>query len=253
MGSTTNGTSITHEDNPEDFVDKVVEFPDGSVFERLESITDLRKDPGEGRVLYVCKQIKDADTPENNASHTSKSGDILVMKIKAQWPGPQNIVHAGPSAETAAELKALQRFRENQVEGVPHLITWKKGTQPTTGIHPGGYIIYIIMTRLPGTTLWDCGYWGMPDANREYIQQLFLLKLRTIQKLGIKPYDCALRNILWDPEMKQVSIVDFEHYEDNDEEIVLSNENTKLTLQSWGLVSRPPPRTWFQEWGLKGV
>ena len=43
--------------NPDDFLENVVEFPDGSRFERLEAITDFRKDPGEARILYLCRRV----------------------------------------------------------------------------------------------------------------------------------------------------------------------------------------------------
>ena len=171
------------------------------------------------------------------------------MKVKAQWPGPQNLIHAGPSPLTSAELKVLQLFRDQRTENVPHLITWKKAVQPHDGVHPGGYVIYTIMTLMPGQTLWDLMYWSMTDAERDEIREIFMTKLKEIRKLGIAPYDCALRNILWDPETKQMSIVDFEHYEELTEDI----DDEKAELQRWGLVHRPPPRTWFQEWGLKGV
>ena len=76
-----------------------------------------------------------------------------------------------------------------------------------------------------------------------------MAKLQEIRRLGIQPYDCALRNILWEKESKQLSILDFEHYEESDDPV----EDEKTEYQRWGLVPKPPPRTWFQEWGLKGV
>ncbi|KAK3704321.1 hypothetical protein LTR37_013874 [Vermiconidia calcicola] len=224
----------------EDFLDSVVEFPDGNRFKRLHAITDLRKDPGEARILYFCKRtdINDSD-PRDDQEY--------VMKIKAQWPGPQNIVHEGPSPQTAAELKVLQIFRDREMEGVPHLVTWKKTTQPTNGVHPGGYLVYTVMTRVPGQSLWDLGYWSTADSLRSQIQQSFLAKLREIRALGIAPFDCALRNVMWDKEHSKAGIVDFEHYR----EVVKDIDDETVELQRWGLVSRPIPGTWWQEWGLQ--
>src|ERR1700761_1394235 len=125
----TNGAPLG---NPEDFLDETVEFPDGSRFRRLRAITDFRKDPGEARILYICKRI---DTDDTDGGHETE----YVIKIKAQWPGPQNIVHDGPSPLTAKELQVLRLFQDQKVEGVPHLITWKKATQSAGGVHPGGY------------------------------------------------------------------------------------------------------------------
>ena len=226
--------------NPESFLEETVEFPDGSRFQRLHAITDFRKDPGEARILYICKRIFPNDTDNVNEEE-------YVMKVKAQWPGPQNLMHEGPSPLTAKELKVLQLFRDHRVEGVPHLVTWKKSTQSADGVNPGGYVMYTVMTKVPGNTLWDLGYWSLPTALRSDIQQTFLSKLREIRKLGIAPFDCALRNVLWDRETEQVSIVDFEHYKETESPI----EDENLELQRWGLMSRPVPGTWWVEWGLK--
>lgn len=239
-----NGVNGLPSGDPEDFIDKHVEFPDGSIFERLAPITDLRKDPGEGRIVYNCLRISGQASPIE-----TRSGGELVLKVKAQWPGPQNLIYEGPSEYTLAELKALQRFAELNTSDVPHLITWKKAIQSHNGIHPGGYLIYTIMTKLPGIALWDIGYYSITDDEREEIKATFMKKLQEIRRLSIAPYDCALRNVLWDRERQQVGVLDFEHYEESDEPVT----DEKTEFQRWGLVSRPPPRTWFQEWGLKGI
>jgi hypothetical protein len=228
--------------NPEDFLDKIIRFPDGSQFQRLHAISDFRKDPGEARILYECRRIDPSST-----NGDGQGDQTYILKVKAQWPGPQDLVHAGPSPLTAAELKALQLFRDNKIEGVPHLVTWTKGVQNENGAHPGGYLICTIMTKVPGDTLWNLGYWSMSDTERAVIQKAFLARLRDIRALGIAPYDCALRNVLWDRENHKVSIVDFEHYR----EILATIDDEQLELQKWGLVSLPPPSTWFAEWGLK--
>nr|POE48390.1 hypothetical protein CFP56_71020 [Quercus suber] len=44
------------------------------------------------------------------------------------------------------------------------------------------------------------------------------------------------------------SIVDFEHYNPAKDPI---NMNEIEELQKWGLVRRPPPTTWWAEWGLR--
>ncbi|KAK3050098.1 hypothetical protein LTR09_008753 [Extremus antarcticus] len=226
--------------NPEDFLESTIEFPDGSQFERLHAITDFRKDPGEARILYLCKRVDSNGTDEDRENE-------YVMKIKAQWPGPQNLLHAGPSPFTAAELKVLRLFGDQKLDGVPHLVTWKQGVQSKDGVHPGGYLIYIVMTLVPGRTLWDLGYWSLTDEERLEIQQAFISKLNEVRQLGIAPYDCALRNVLWDAAQKRASIVDFEHYRETAAPI----DDETLELQRWGLKSRPVPGTWYVEWGLK--
>lgn len=229
----------------EDFIEDPITFPDGSQFQRLKPITDFRKDPGEARMLYTVKRLSGS----LSAAERGVEGQELVLKVKAQWPGPQNLILEGPSPYTTAELEALQLFTDRHIAHVPHLVCWKKTTQSHHGCHPGGYAIYTIMTKMPGVTLWDLPYWSLPDSQRDEIKAIFLEKLREIRGLGIAPYDCALRNILWDAATKTLSIVDFEHYEASAKPI----EDETFECQRWGVVRRPPPRTWFQEWGLKGI
>ncbi len=221
--------------SPDDFLETTIQFPDGQRFTRLQAITDLRKDPGEARILYTCKRTDGNDSEE------------FILKVKAQWPGPQNVLHDGPSPSTAAELKALEAFREKNVHGVPHLITWKKAEQPPGGVHPGGYLVYVVMTKMPGVTLWDIGYWSLPEDERSEIQAAFVAKLGEVRALSIAPYDCALRNVMWDMASKRLSIIDFEHYRNT--LVPIDNETTEL--ERWGLKSRPVPGTWFVEWGLQ--
>ena len=226
--------------DPDIFLDKIVEFQDGSQFERLERMTDFRKDPGEARVLYLCRRIDGEFEGKNHE---------FVMKVKVQWPGPQDLIHEGHSPHTAAELKALQKFNDSKTSGVPHLVVWKRTTQGESGLHPGGYISFTVMTKMPGETLWDLRYWSLTADEREEIRQVFMRKLQEIRLLDIAPYDCALRNILLDTSTKQLSVVDFEHYTEGSGAVTDENDE----FQKWGLVQRPPPRTWFQEWGLKGI
>lgn len=65
---------------PDAFLDQVVEFPDGTQFERIHPITDYRRDPGEARILYICKRAQ-----ANPGSATGDTGREFVMKIKVQY------------------------------------------------------------------------------------------------------------------------------------------------------------------------
>ena len=66
--------------DPNLFIDRIVEIK-GTHFERLHPITDYRRDPGEGRILFHCRRIgKDSDS-ENDLD----VGGDLVMKVKIQY------------------------------------------------------------------------------------------------------------------------------------------------------------------------
>ncbi|KAK5739422.1 hypothetical protein LTR17_005327 [Elasticomyces elasticus] len=244
--------------DPEAFLDRVVNI-DGKSYERLEPMTDYRRDPGEARILYLCRP---------NPKDGAKSDDLCVMKVKVQYVTvnicmePETDTHRvpprsasddpteslpGPSATTAAEWLALQQFRDENVEGVPHVIATQCSPQGPHGPFPGGYISYTIMTRMPGQDLMACKFWSMEDAVKEEVRQAFVALLKSIWRLGIAPYDCALRNIIWDAQTRQCSIVDFEHYLPAKDPI---NMTEREEMERWGIMQRKPPSHWAVEWGL---
>ncbi|KAI7301035.1 hypothetical protein KC315_g16876 [Hortaea werneckii] len=224
------------------FLSKIIDI-NGTQYERLHPITDFRRDPCEARILYTCRETND---PKN---------DEYILKVKVQVPprpasdDPSEPL-PGPSETTSAELKALEIFRENGTEGVPHLVAHKCERQDPPGPFPTGYISYSIMTKMPGQDLMALKFWSLEEEEREERRWAFLQVLKEIWRLKIRPYDCALRNILWDDTSKRCAIVDFEHHYTDDDVPDPINMNETQELQRWGLVHRPPPSHWAVEWGL---
>lgn len=64
----------TAQTKPYHFLPPVVHFENGSDFERQQPITDFRRDPGEARILFICRPV---------GGHAS-DGEPCIMKIKAQ-------------------------------------------------------------------------------------------------------------------------------------------------------------------------
>ena len=84
----------------------------------------------------------------------------------------------GPSETTAAEWEALSKFREAQLEGVPHLVAKKCSVQPANGHFPGGYVAYTVMTLMPGQDLMDTKFWSLDDETKEIIREAFVALLK---------------------------------------------------------------------------
>ena len=68
-------------------LDKVVTFPDGSRYERLEPMTNFRKDEGIARILYCCRREPHLLAPND------KADEIFVMKIKLQYAKPRCVCY----------------------------------------------------------------------------------------------------------------------------------------------------------------
>ena len=66
-----------------EYLDREVDFPDGSRYVLLEPLTSLREcqdgTPAESRILFTCRKVK----PESSQG----LNEDLVMKIKVQYAG----------------------------------------------------------------------------------------------------------------------------------------------------------------------
>ncbi|KAK5062686.1 hypothetical protein LTR84_004759 [Exophiala bonariae] len=156
-------------------------------------------------------------------------------------------MEAVSSTTTRAELKALEMFRSVSSEHAPHLVHYKQVMQGSNGPLPGGYLNFTVMTKMPGDSLHNLYYWGMPTEEREVIIKEFLVALRSIYANGIEPVDCALRNVLWDSETKKCTIIDFEIWRGTEEVV----ENEVKELQRWGLVRQPAAKDHWAAWNAQ--
>ena len=163
------------------FLDKTIEFSDGTRFERLDPITDFRQChgvlPPERRILYRCRRLS---PPSDASSHNDQEQHI--MKIKVQIPDSTEITKPSQAATspptqsdaTTHELSALQIFRAAKTNHAPRLVTFDSQPQGPEGLLPGGYISCTVMTTLPGKSLFDLGYWSLEEDDRAEIQERFL-------------------------------------------------------------------------------
>ncbi|KAJ9615747.1 hypothetical protein H2200_001824 [Cladophialophora chaetospira] len=224
------------------YIDNIVPFPNGTSYELLKPLATYRSChdgvPAEARIVLTCRQTQGNSSAENE----------YVMKIKIQIRGgeqrPSNSPEAGPSTTTAHELKALQKFHDARTESTPALVDFKTAVQPANGPLPGGYITFLVMSKLPGDSLFNMNYWGMPSEERKEITEKFVIALKWVYDQGIEPVDCGLRNILWDRETKKCTIIDFELWREAEE--MFSDE--KKELQRWGLESQPAAKNHWEAW-----
>jgi hypothetical protein len=171
------------------FLAQAIKFSDGTSFERLEAITDLRQCHGvvplERRILYRCRRL-----PSSSSSATPNNGDEeeeeeeeeqYILKIKVQIPDfteanhqPAPTSQTSHSDATAHELSALKIFRDAETNHAPRLVAFDSQRQRPDGLLPDGYISCTVMTVIPGKSLFDLGYWSLEAADREEIQQSFL-------------------------------------------------------------------------------
>jgi hypothetical protein len=162
------------------FLDPIIKSSNGTSYERLDSITDFRQCHGvvplERRILYRCRRL--STSPPPSASQCNDT-DEYILKIKVQIPDPDSNPTSHPSTPTQSnatnhELDALKIFRDAKTEYAPRLVAFETLRQSPEGLLPEGYISCTIMSKLPGKSLFDLGYWSLGPEDREEIQQQFL-------------------------------------------------------------------------------
>lgn len=158
-----------------------------------------------------------------------------MLKVKVQLPAEGQIPQQGPSTTTAAELKALEKFRDAKTSFAPQLIAYHSKPQDSKAPLPGGFITFTIMTKLPGFALFG-KYWNMSKEERDEIVPKAIEALRAIYEIGVEPLDRGMRNVIWEPTSKQCGIIDFELWQP----INGTFGNEKSEMQRWGLIRTPP-------------
>jgi hypothetical protein len=165
--------------DPLPFLDQTIKFPDGTSFERLESITDFRQChgvvPPERRIIYRCRQL----LPSSDIS-PHEDQQQFIMKIKVQIPESTDTNNSAPDSQptqsdaTSHELSALKIFHDAETNYGPRLVAFDSQRQGSEGLLPGGYVSCTVMSTLPGKSLFDLGYWSLEENDRMEIQQRFL-------------------------------------------------------------------------------
>ena len=149
----------------------------------------------------------------------------------------------GPSTTTEHELRALTMFRDANLPCAPQLVAYHRQKQDDRGPLPGGYLTFTIMTKMQGHALFG-KFWNMSAAEREEIVPKAVKALHSIYMLGIEPVDRGLRNLIWDPESKQCSIIDFEIWHETEKTF----GDEKAEMQRWGLIRTPPAKDHWVAW-----
>ncbi|KAF2868631.1 hypothetical protein BDV95DRAFT_118167 [Massariosphaeria phaeospora] len=147
------------------------------------------------------------------------AGDEWVMREISRTHGHLLMCFkpsTGANTDTLDEVYALQRFADIQCEHAPWLLdvstdAVKPGTHDEEIV--GGYVVFLLMTKLPGTRIIYNHYWQLSLAERDEIRREFKKALLAVWDCGIYPQDSAPRNVIWDSQNRKCFIVDFEAIE----------------------------------------
>ncbi|KAJ9193123.1 hypothetical protein DTO021D3_3847 [Paecilomyces variotii] len=182
--------------------------------------------------IYVCENLNDPT-------------DQAIMKIYMQIPyagsefdPPQ--LRASQALElqgfARSEYNALKLFTEKACPSTPKLLASKVDTQGPQDLVPGGFIVYLLMEKLPCCRLEDEVFWNLDESERADIRQKFKEAWISCYNAGLVLYLGNTDNILWDAATKRLYFTGFQ-YTCSSEEYAQGWDDKQLRL--WFL-SKPP-------------
>jgi len=187
---------------------------------------------------------------------TGNTNEQALMRIHVQIPyagsefelPDQRALQASEEVNwfNESELHALELSTAHRCKYLPTLLGFRKGNQAPTGLLPGGYISYLLMTNMPGIRLGthvenDSIFWSLPRTERDDIRAAFKVAHRDVLTIGILPEFCGLKNLLWEKESKKIYIVGFQG---SGVEQNMSWRNN--VWAAWGLATPPEASRWYE-------
>ncbi|KAF3385693.1 hypothetical protein DPV78_012595 [Talaromyces pinophilus] len=144
-------------------------------------------------------------------------GQSAFMKIYMQIPyagseffsSTYRRQQATPDAEIA-ELSALQKLQANKCKSAPKLLNWKKEIQDDSGLVPGGFLVYLIIEKLPGIILSRARFWELSRTERDKIRDAFETSYKDCLASGaIQTAGVLGDHLLWDDANQKIYILGF--------------------------------------------
>ncbi|KAI9035056.1 uncharacterized protein KD926_004672 [Aspergillus affinis] len=129
----------------------------------------------------------------------SESPDIRAQQAQADIRG-----------QTLREIKALQGLTKARCSCTPGFKAWKHETQNRDDWVPGGFIDYILMTRLEGKTVSQELVRELDNEQQQRLRKAFKTSYMECLDCGFLNMDRGTRNLIWDEKNAQCYIVDWE-------------------------------------------
>lgn len=79
----------------------------------------------------------------------------------------------GVDGAAEIELGALKLFTEKGCTSTPKLLAFEEETQSSHDSVPGGYILYLLMEKLPGSRIDKDAFWHLDESERAKIREKF--------------------------------------------------------------------------------
>ncbi|KAJ9224917.1 hypothetical protein DTO169E5_568 [Paecilomyces variotii] len=185
--------------------------------------------------VYICE----------NSADPSEEAIIKIYKqipyIGSEFTRPQVRRRQALPIDGLAkkELDALRTFTEKGCASTPKLLGYKEEVQGPQDIVPGGFILYLLMERLPGSCLDEYAFWDLDESERAKVLEKFKTAWIDCYNAGLVPSNGLGETIMWDPAAERVYFTGFSDSFSSEE----SPEGwSERQWDEWDLFQRPRQR-----------
>ncbi|KAH8821403.1 hypothetical protein F5884DRAFT_85545 [Xylogone sp. PMI_703] len=134
------------------------------------------------------------------------------------------------------EIDALQILADKKCTSTPRMIDCLQDAQEKGSWVPGGFILYIVITRCSGKPIESLRTY--PDAEQEEIRAAFTAAYRECVRCGVVNWNNVHGCLLWDNASRACYFVDFQHWAKATPASVISDS----PLIMWGMKEWEPSK-----------
>ncbi|QVM10342.1 hypothetical protein D8B26_005002 [Coccidioides posadasii str. Silveira] len=157
------------------------------------------------KAVFLCKKYE-SDGPEEAMLK------ILILAPSDPYESPEDReweVNGEPASKFGKqEEDALRTLTQHRCSSTPHFIAAKREIQDGNMLMPGGYIHYILMTKVDGVRFDSVQHFS--DEQIHAMQEAFTEAWFESSACQVVPHDERLHNLLWDMGTLKCYIVDYE-------------------------------------------
>ncbi|KAI2730650.1 hypothetical protein CBS147332_2502 [Penicillium roqueforti] len=114
------------------------------------------------------------------------------------YHSPQARAQQALTQHTHADVKALTSLYHKNCTAIPKLLGHGDRVQGVRDYVPGGYINYVVWTRVAGEPINSVPYWKRDLAYREEVRSVFRATYKELQKDVWASSICCLRKLIYD-------------------------------------------------------
>ncbi|PQE17973.1 hypothetical protein CJF32_00008449 [Rutstroemia sp. NJR-2017a WRK4] len=160
----------------------------------------------ENAVVKIWMQTRSEDDDSQDNSPDSKSGYIATASVLTPaWDKEVEALEKLNQDYEKLRLAAEEQRKHIQFKPFPSFLGLAKDKQPEDENFPvyKGYLIFLVMEKLPGDCISEDDYWEWQKKERDEFREAFEKSFRFIEKMRIANTDLAMRNLLYDRSEKK--------------------------------------------------